>query len=432
MTLGEAVSLAIQRSPQLDRLRHETGAAAQNVVAKRSTTLPNLSSKVQFYEVLGSPVTPFSPFGVFEPGTGSVGANGFTPTYVHWGPLGMQSVDLTFPVFQYGSIMGLNDAPVVSGAKAQLTKQRLELQLAEQKVVLDVTTAYLSAIWYRDKERIEEQLTALEERKVAGIQAQASQGSRPREDLELAKIDLDGMQAALTATRGSTETAMVELSDLTGADTTAISSLDPAPPVATKLPRLRELLDEVLPSNPAFYAQEAQIEVAHQRLRATSADRFPTVSLNTSFQAAEVFDNGVSHRFNPTAFLSYLEVKIPIFDFGGRRAENSISSELYQSEAARLRELKLELRQSIAQTYGEINQIDEKLADSVAVHEKAKEKVAAASSRGTLKVTDVLVLVDAQREELTAELAIDNEKFLRGLRFAQIQNLSGGAWQWMK
>ena len=44
------------------------GASEREIRKRRSTTLPNLSGKLDAYEVNGDPVTPFSPFNVFEPG----------------------------------------------------------------------------------------------------------------------------------------------------------------------------------------------------------------------------------------------------------------------------------------------------------------------------------------------------------------------------
>ena len=70
--------------------------------------------------------------------------------------------------------MGLNDAPVVGAAKASLTIQQLAVILAEQKVELDVTGAFLSAVWYSSKLKLQENMAGLLTDELEALQEQVS------------------------------------------------------------------------------------------------------------------------------------------------------------------------------------------------------------------------------------------------------------------
>jgi outer membrane protein TolC len=428
--LEDCISQALRHSPQLEGLQHSTEAARDHIVKERSTTLPSLSSKLDGYVVNGSPVTPWSPFNVFEPGvTSAPTSRSFVTQNVHWSPLAMQSIDLVYPLFQYGSIMGLNDAPVVSSAKAALTKQQLASSLVEQKITLDVTTAFMSAVWYREKAELQKSMEELATRRLEGIQAQVAQGTKSPEQIETAKIDLEGIQNGTRATQESLGIALERLSNLTGGETGEGSVLNDTQPPSVPLPPLRQFLDNVVSSHPALRVEQAQVEIAHEHLRAVSADQLPTATLTTSFEAAEGLDypNGGRTRRSPTAFLSYIEIKVPLFDFGGRRAATGESQESYLSEKARLKEVELDLRESIAQIYGEIEQIDELLAQARSSYLRAEQNLDAARTRSRESLTDEFAVISFQQARLSALLSLDSEQFFKRLKYAELQNLSGGA-----
>jgi outer membrane protein TolC len=425
VTLQDCVSQALRHSPQLEALGYDVQAANDEIIRRRSTTLPNLSSKLDAYEVNGDPVTPFSPFNVFEPG--------FSSRNVHWGPLAMQSIDVTYPLFEHGSIMGLNDAPVVGAAKASLTMRQLAIILARQKIELDVASAFLSAVWYGNKLKLQEDMVSLLAGQMEGLQAQVQQGAEAKQQFVIVKIRLTALQEEISATRESLEITLTRLSDLTGGETDSGSTLDSALPPLVPLPPLDRFLSETLPLHPAMRVQEAQIQVAHEEFRAVQADRLPTVTLNSSFEAAENLEqiNGGPSTRNPTALLSYLEVKVPIFDFGGRSAASDEARENYQSEKSRLREVELEIRESIAQSYGEIQEINEVLAQLQGSYSNAEESVAEIKARRTLGLNDKVAILKSEQERVTALLSLESEQFLKQLKYVELQNLSGDIWHWM-
>ena len=88
------------------------------------------------------------------------------------------------------------------------------------------------------------------------------------------------------------------------------TTLLPTPP----LPPLREFLAHVMPAHPALRVQQGQIEIAQQQVRVDTAALHPSVKLNLGFTGAQSLG-----RFNGNTlsnFLAFIQVDIPIFDFG--------------------------------------------------------------------------------------------------------------------
>ena len=114
-----------------------------------------------------------------------------------------------------------------------------------------------------------------------------------------------------------------------------------------------------MPSHPALKIQQSKVEIARQQYRVDQAAILPSVSLNTTFAGGEDLEyiNGNHSHRNPTAFLAYLEVDVPLFDFGQRRAAIHESSEKISSATERTRQLELDLRKAITQNYEQIHDL---------------------------------------------------------------------------
>lgn len=112
----------------------------------------------------------------------------------------MQVVNATYPLYLYGSIMGLNHPPVVAVAEAELNEQELTIILAQQKVILDVFTAYSQAIWYRDLERLSQEIIKFSQQEIDIVTDQVGLGLKIPQAIDLAKAQLAaGVEAEASA-----------------------------------------------------------------------------------------------------------------------------------------------------------------------------------------------------------------------------------------
>ena len=428
LTLRQCIAEALRNSPGLAASHYDIAAARNDIVKKRGTTLPLLSSKLDAYEVNGAPVTPFSVLNINSP------ENPISRRDAHWDPVATQSIDLTYPLFQNGSVMGLNNAPVVAAANTMLGQQELTALLTEQKVVLDVFTAFSYAVWYRDALALDEEMVNLSHNALDIVQEQVSLGLKLPQDVDLAKAQLLSSQQAAASARQNARDANRQLGSVMGRKGDYELVLDDAKQPLPQLQPLENFLDRLMRVHPALQVQQGKVEIARQQLRIDRASVLPTVSLNASFMGGENlehFNGGDNHR-NPTAFLTYIEVAAPLFDFGQRRAAIHESEDVVSSARENVKQLELELRGAITQLYSQIYDSQGQMAALRQECVKAGNDAQLARAQRAEGLIDALKLTDSELALRGAQLALEAEGLSQRLRFAELQNLSGGMWRWVR
>ena len=162
----------------------------------------------------------------------------------------MQVVNATYPLYLYGSIMGLNNPPVVAAAKAELNQQELTVVLAEQKVILDVFNAFSQAIWYRDMEHADESIIKLSQQALDIDTDQVALGLKIPQAIELAKSQLAAGQQAAASARHNAADATSELAAIMGRGSDTALELDDSKRRLPPLQPLNEFLARTMPSHP--------------------------------------------------------------------------------------------------------------------------------------------------------------------------------------
>jgi outer membrane protein len=429
LTLEQCISESVRQSPGLAAVRDDIAAARYHVTRQHATTLPYLSSQLNAYEINGAPVTPFSILNISSPENPiSRHAN------AHWDPAAIQSVTATYPLYLYGSIMGLNNPPVVAVAAAQLDEEELTAVLAQQKVVLDVSEAFFQAVWYRDAEKLDETIIQLSRQQLDIVTDQVSLGFKIRQAIELANAQLAAGQQAAESARHNAASAVSELAALMGRGGDAALALDDGERRLPPLPALKQFLARTMPTHPALKIQQSKVEIAREQYRVDRASILPSVSLNTTFAGGEDLEyiNGNSNHRNPTAFLAYLQVDVPLFDFGGRRNAINESSEKISSAKERIGELELDLRKAITQNYQQIHDLEAQIALLERDFVNATNDVNLARAQRGEGMIDALKLVNYELSSLYVRSSLEYEQYQQRLLYAELQNLSAGAWRWIQ
>ncbi len=430
MSLRECVLSAIDNNPGLSSESHLISAYDADAIKKQATTLPYLSSQLQGYEVNGIPVTPWVPSGVFQPENG-VGRRG-----AHWAPIGIESVGVTYPIAYQGSLFGLNDPPAVAAAREQVTQEKLVAMLREEKVVCDIVSDFVRAISYRQQIAIYDRIVEILHRELEIVGEQVRLGRKLPQDDEVLRGELSAFEYARSVAQENSDNFAGDLTNMVrgavkGAEDREIQ-IDNALPKLTPLPPLPLFLDRVMPGHPALQVQTSRSEVARQQLRVDEANRWPTASFTTSFGAAQDLDyfSGSSTHLRPTAFESYLTLTIPLYDFGGRRAAVRESRENLLAEKQIARQLELDIRSSIAQEYGEILQNAALVFKLHSQLEKDQANLDLATAQAAVDKADQMTVLSADATTLQDTLDIQAAEMSERLKYAELQNLSGGKWNW--
>jgi outer membrane protein TolC len=422
LSLQDCISQAIRHSPSLSAARHEAKAAREGMNKQRSALMPSLSAQTTAYEVNGAPTTPFSALRVFD-------AENPRTRNAHWGPVGLESIGLQYPLIQNGSILGLNDPPEVAAARAAMDEKLAGLLLAEQKVIFDTVTAYSYSVWYRNEAALASKMLRLSEQRFEIVKYQAQLELRLPQDVELASAQVAAAQEVAVSAMRNAEDSVAALSALIGRPDSDIT-IDTNPQPTPRLPPLREFLAHVMPAHPALRVQQGQIEIAQQQVRIDKAALWPSVKLNLGLAGAQNLEHFQGNTLS--SFLSFIQVDIPIFDFGKRKAAVRASQEGAASAQDSLKAIDLGLRNSISQTYHQILDYDERVATMRTDVLKATNAAALAQAERREGIIDELAWVQAQLQVPATEIILGQAQLLMQLKYAELRNLSGGIWHWLE
>jgi outer membrane protein TolC len=429
MTLQDLVVAAIQYSPQLSSGHHMSAEYAAAIKKTRATTLPYFSSQLQAYEINGNPPTQWYPLGIFQPENGAFGQRNRN---AHWGPVGIEEIGVAYPLFFEGSLLGLNDVPAVAAARAQMSGQEAVNLLTEQKVVLDVVSDYLYATTYQRESKAEEQILELESKQLEIVQEQVRQGLKLPQQMEILRAQVEAAREVRDSASDNARNFRLTLATLTGNQGGQDLKLAGDQPSLAPLPPLEGFLDQVMPGHPALRVQNTKVEVARQQLRVDQANFYPTAMMNSNLTGSQDLEyfNGNNLHPRPTAFQSYLTVNVPLYDFGQRRAAISESREAVLSQQDLVKQADLDIRSSIAQAYNDVHQ-DEEILDGIRGNQiaadQALELAEAQHDQGQI---DQLALITAQLASLQQKAVIEIAELPERLKYAELQNLSGGTWHW--
>ena len=213
LTLQQCIDDAVQHNPGLSAYRHLVAAAKENIIKKQGATLPYLSSNLEAYEVNGFPAAPYTTLHLVIPEQGVAFVH--NPN-AHWAPVGLEGIGINYSLYKEGSILGLNNPPSVEVARAELTQQELTSLIRAQKLILDVSTAFLNAASYRDQLALEEQLVALHEKQLKIVRAQVALGLTLPLEIQVVQAQVDAAQQAQESAQQIVHSYSTLLSALTG------------------------------------------------------------------------------------------------------------------------------------------------------------------------------------------------------------------------
>ncbi|MBV8358885.1 MAG: TolC family protein [Deltaproteobacteria bacterium] len=427
LSLRECVNRAIERSPELSSGRHLIEAAEANLKRTRGTTLPYFSSELQGYEINGSPVSSWVPLGLSQPENGPSNHQG----NAHWAPVGLESFGVTYPLIYQGSILGLNDPPAVGMARTNTDQQMIANLITAQKVIFGVVTDYVYVSDYRAQVSTAEKMMELAAQQLEIVRAQMKLGLKLPQQVQVAEAQFAAANQARQTGSAGERAFSEDLANLIGQSGAEIE-LDGTELPLSELEPLKRFLDQVMAGHPALRAQRIKVEIARQQLRIDEANFWPTATLDSNFSSAqdlEYLNGGLRHP-RPTAFLSYLTVSIPLYDFGVRSAAIDESRENVLSQKDGIEALDLQIRSEITQAYNDIAQYADTASQFQSNFVRDNQAALLAKAQYDVGAGDILTMTTAELTALQDKISIQLTEMAERLKYAELQNLSGGTWHW--
>jgi outer membrane protein TolC len=429
LTLHECINEAMGRSPRLEADRYTLQADNEAIKKARAGLLPDLTGAAELQNLTGSPISPFAVLNVNDVGETGVtrSANGRSPTRtrVSLATVGNGSLQMRYPLYQDGSILGLNNAPAVAAAKGVYTRQGWTNRLSEQTVIETVAGVFYNATTYLQKSDFDRDKVKLSKKRLEIVKQELALDLTLPQYLELAKAQLYADEQVLTTSQQRAADSIMQLNQIIGRPLQAQSKLDLSEPQIPALPPLGNFLNRVASLHPAVGVQQADIDIAKQNLRLAQAALLPSVNFVTSYTGATAFGSQ-----NPDLLFAMLRVEVPIFDFGHNLAAEREQRDRLKAAEAELGQVNLDVRESILNQLSDIHATESTIAGLERDYIQAKNNVALIQEQHDQGISTQLTLVDAQETLVKIESDLLLAKLVQRLQYVQLQKLSGGVWVW--
>ena len=148
-------------------------SADQAVRAAQGMLLPQITGGADYLLFSGSRV---SKFGVINLGNVSPNGSVVTASSVGSAEIELYSAHLKYPLFNDGSILGLNNAPAIAEKKAKKQAMAWTVNLTREDVIYRITDEFVATVSARNRMGLAERRVKLLDQSVSVTQEQKSRG----------------------------------------------------------------------------------------------------------------------------------------------------------------------------------------------------------------------------------------------------------------
>jgi len=426
LTLHECIAIALGESPSLEASRFDVFSAAQEVRAAQGMLLPQVTGSAQYELFSGSPTSKFSVINL-----GSVTPSGtvVTANSVGWTGVEVYGAHLRYPLFNDGSILGLNNAPAVAEKKAKKQALAWTVNLTREDVIYRISDEFVTTVSARNRMGLAERRVKLLDQSVSIMQESQKQGLKLPIDVKVAKEQFSAAQTLLNLLREQSVAGSLALSKTLGLSSSSHLSLsDTLPDPPDPPPTTEQLIGACLAHHPSLEKQRAIIDQAKQDYRLERFRLYPSVFLDGSATYIDDF-SGVSN--SASVFLGAISVSVPIFDFGAQLATTRSKLMKYKAEQARLLSTADDVNFEVLKIYQTIYTLTHNILSLQGDVSKAQRDVQVIEAQQQQGIAEPLIAIEKELHLIAKQDELEGIQARRLSYYARLQKAAGGAWKWI-
>lgn len=393
LSLQDAVTLAVQRNPELAASTLEVEKSGYQKTIARSLFLPTISASAQANHYFQ-----LNPFFGFGETTGSGGK-------IPYGRFGGEDqfaavVSAVQPLYNPQALPSLR----YSGLKED--ESRLALNSKRVATLSFVKETYLQILVLTERLKLQHESISRNERVLQDARSLFIQGKGLRVDTLRAYTAVKNLGPGLLKLSSAIETGKLQLKALIGIDslndiklTDSLFLPDPG-----TIPVEEEVYREAKNNNPDYQLLALQEELSDQQTSIASAARMPSVSAVAQYQLqsqTNSFEYG--NAYYPSSSFVGLQVSIPLFTGFSNHAKVKQANIAKEQTALRSKNAYEQLRSSVHQVVADSHESLARLQTTVTVKETAQLSYDITQYRYKRGVSSRLELTDAELELSTAQ-----------------------------
>jgi outer membrane protein TolC len=423
LSLQDCIDIALGKSARLEAGHFDLLAATAEIYAARASLWPDLTGTVTGEEFSGRPTSKFGVVTAITPTGGGAITSG---REVGSAFVAIFGADLRYPLFENGSILGLNDAPTVERARAEKKALEWTNHLTREEVIYRVTHAFITTVSAQNRVEPVDRRVGLLEQSLAITKEQQGKGLIIPADIAVINEQLNGARGLAKVIHEQGAAGSLELTRLLGLPSSTHIRLVNTLPTSPEPPSAALLLGSALAQHPQLFVQRAKIDRAKQDWRLERFRQYPSLILHGSALDVNDFENDASQ------YIGAVTMHIPIWDFGAQRATVLARKDRYAAEQARLTSVGDDVANDIVNIYEQINALSERMLTLQAEIGKLDKDFRVAQSQQQQGITPPLTTIDLEVQLVGKrdELAVDEARRLE--LYANLQRATGGTWKWLQ
>ena len=335
---------------------------------------------------------------------------------------------MRYPLFNDGSILGLNNAPAVAEKKAKKQALAWTVNLTREEVIYRVTDEFVTTVSARNRMGLAERRVKLLEQSVSITQEQQKQGLKLPIDVKVAKEQFSAAQTLLKLLRQQAVAGSMGLSKTLGLSSSpnlSLSNTLPDPPDPP--PTTEQLIGACLSHHPSLEKQRAVADQARQDYRLERFRLYPSVYLDGSANYIDDFNPSD----NASVFIGAITVSVPIFDFGAQLATTRSKLMKYKAEQARLFSTADDVNYEVLKIYQTIYTLSHNILGLQGDVAKAQRDVQVIQAQQQQGIGEPLVAIEKELHLIAKQDELEGIEARRLSYYARLQRAAGGAWKWI-
>jgi len=421
ITLDEAITIALREHGDVGAAEQNYYSAVEGITSARSSLYPQVTADFNYtYQNGNRRMTSNS--------SASFDSSDFT-----------SGISVTQNIFDGGRIRA-----TVRGAKSSALNAMGAVGTARNSLAYTVATAFYGQLLDEKLVTQRQGEVELAQQQLEMIQAQVEAGTVARSDVQSVQVNLSQAQFDLVTAQNNLKVSQTKLRQTMGLErgpalnlqepgltediapvaaseqdksTFTLPALPPLPAVPP-LKSLDEYLTQARQLRPDLLQANANVDQSKAQLSLAKIAQRPQVSVSAGYDIDPFHAQNRGLTFGAG-------VSIPIFDGGGRKADERGAEDALKASEIRLSQLQKDVAADVEETYISVSGETQRIQNARALVEAARTNFATASEKYQLGLGIVLDVVNAQTQLFSAQTSLTQALYDYQLALADLDRAVG-------
>jgi outer membrane protein TolC len=419
LTLDEVIGIALREHGDVGAAEQNYYSAVEGITSARSSLYPQITASLDYNYQSGSRQ-------VVNNSSGSFSSSDFSSGF-----------SISQNIFDGGRIQA-----TVQQAKASALNAVGAVGTARNNLAYNVATAFYEQLRQEKLVAQRQGEVNLAQQQLAMIQAQVDAGTVARSDVQSVQVNLSQAQFDLVTAQNDLQVAQTKLRQSMGlgrgpalnlqepeiseavvpaaAPDKSTFTLPPMPalPQVAPLKSLDEYLAQARQLRPDLLQASANVDQSEAQLSLAKIAQRPQISVSAGYniEPLEPQNRGITFGAG---------VSIPIFDGGGRKADERAAEDNLKASKIRLSQLQKDAAADVQTSYVDVSGEVQRIKNARALVESARTNFQTASEKYQLGLGIVLDVVNAQTQLFSAQTSLTQALYDYQLALANLDRAVG-------